>query len=126
MAKYRLLADHVMADQVVPEGTEVGDGTAYPLVSMVQLLDGTVRSTPYGPSLSMEPLDDEAKAVLAKRMEGVGLIPPEILQQPTGLPKGMPVPGQGPRANVAPDPTGLPGQGPRDRAGQGPSARRGV
>jgi hypothetical protein len=109
-----------MADQVVPEGTEVGDGTSFPLVSEVLMPDGSKRSTPYEPSINMEPLDDDAKAAHEARMARIGMIEPEILQQPKNLPKGMPVPGQGPRSNVAPDPTILPGQGPRDRAGQGP------
>ena len=49
MAKYKLLAEHVTSDgQVLPAGTEVGDGTPY--------------SWPMEPSNQMEGLDEDGKA----------------------------------------------------------------
>jgi hypothetical protein len=52
--KYRLLAEHVLADgQLLEEGTEVGDDTPYPWRSP--------RGEPLPPSTQMEGLDDEGR-----------------------------------------------------------------
>lgn len=58
MAKYRLTAKHYWRDQLLNEGTLVGDDTPHPV-------------PPEGPTLDMEPLDDDAKAKIAEFKEKV-------------------------------------------------------
>lgn len=65
MARYRLLTDHYLAPHYLERGTEIGDGTPWPF-------DGR-------PSQSMEPLDEEAKAAVAR--EGEKLTVEEVLSE---------------------------------------------
>jgi len=58
MAKYRLLSKHYIADQLLAEGTIVGDETSYPIA------EGGV--TP-----EMEGLDDEGKAEVEKMRDAL-------------------------------------------------------
>lgn len=56
MAKYRLTAKHYWRDQLLLEGTIVGDDTPHPV-------------PPEGPTYDMEPLDDDAKAKIEELIE---------------------------------------------------------
>lgn len=56
--RFKLETDHFLWDSLVEAGTEIGDGTQYPIP------DG------FAPSASMEPLDDEAKALSTRTGEG--------------------------------------------------------
>lgn len=117
--KYRLTAPHIMFDQMLPAGTIVGEGTQYPLVSVVVYPDGSYTTKDYPPSLNMEALDPAAEECLRKRLALVGEIPVELMPMPDiTIPSGR-VPGQGPKAvnplqgiNAV-----LPGQGTRDPSG---------
>lgn len=54
LMKYRLEVDHYLYDHYLEAGTEIGDGTSFPLPE------------DFVPSASMLPLDDEAKAFTDK------------------------------------------------------------
>ena len=56
MAKYRLTAKHYWRDELLQEGTLVGDDTPHKVPEE-------------GPTYDMEPLDDEAKAEIVKLHE---------------------------------------------------------
>jgi hypothetical protein len=62
--RYRLLGDHYIADQLLPAGVVIGDGTSYPYVSA----DGE----PVPPSQQMEPLNAAAEAEVKKLGERTG------------------------------------------------------
>jgi hypothetical protein len=84
---FRTTAVHHISDQMVPEGTLVGDGTPFPIS---------------GPSMFMEPLDDEAKKVFEARMARWGgkRPPAEIMLPPPSHVEGQRIGGQGPKAAV--------------------------
>lgn len=93
--KFRLTATHHIADQLLEAGTVVGDGTIYPIT---------------GPSMFMEPLDEEAKKAYEKRMEKWHgkPIPVEIQQPPSSIQPGQKIEGtkvEPPKA--APGPSGM-------------------
>lgn len=92
---FKTTAMHHISDRLVPEGTLVGDGTEFPIS---------------GPSMFMEPIDEEAKVAYEKNMaKWQGKNPPtEILSTPSSVPLGQRVPGSGP----APLKAGPPKLGP--------------
>lgn len=84
--KYRLDAQHYYLDMLLEPGTEVGDGTSFPW------RDKT--GHPLDPSVSMTPLDEEAKRAVKAKF-GTGL--PE--RDPT---KAIPLQGTGSAVKVPP------------------------
>lgn len=98
--KWKLLYQHYINDQLLEAGTVIGDGTNFPFKVK--------------PSHLMEPVDDEARAYIAKANRPKP--PAEILQNPQALEPGQRPGGLGPKA----DPSTLKpvdGQGLRDAAG---------
>lgn len=111
--KFRLTSKHYAFDREIPEDTLIGDGTGYPMSGFG------------GPSIHMEPLDDEARAAYDKMMAKYAgrRVPIEILgAPPTTLKEGQrigiepPKPGSqsGPPAPV---PTPVPPAPPNPLAG---------
>jgi hypothetical protein len=88
---FRLAAVHYINDVLVPEGTLVGKGTPWEIS---------------GPSMFMDPVDDEAKAAYEKHMEKwKGKRPPaEILSPPGDLKPGQKIGVEWPPSDKPPPP----------------------